>query len=59
MQKIKSFYQSARGKFIITITGISSIFVLTSAVTSADLFEIGKKHRHIYFGIQRIKYLLC
>ncbi|MBK9457372.1 MAG: S41 family peptidase [Bacteroidetes bacterium] len=42
MQKIKSFYQSARGKFIITITGISSIFVLTSAVTSADLFEIGK-----------------
>lgn len=42
MQKIKSFYQSARGKFIITITGISSVFVLTSAVTSADLFEIGK-----------------
>lgn len=42
MQKIKSFYRSAKGKFIITITGISSVFILTSAVTSADLFEIGK-----------------
>lgn len=42
MQKIKSFYRSAKGKLIITITGISSVFILTSAVTSADLFEIGK-----------------
>lgn len=42
MSRIKTFYQSAKGKFVLTVTAITSVFVLTSAVTSADLFEVGK-----------------
>jgi carboxyl-terminal processing protease len=42
MQKISLFLKTAKGKLTLTIVGISSVFVFTSAVTSADLFEVGK-----------------
>ena len=42
MQRLKTFYQSAKGKLIITATAISSVFIITTAATGADLFEVGK-----------------
>jgi len=42
MRRIKSFYKTAKGKLVSSLTGVSMIFILTSAVTSADLFEVGK-----------------
>lgn len=42
MQRLKTFYQSAKGKLIITATAISSVFIVTTAATGADLFEVGK-----------------
>lgn len=33
---------TAKGKIIITLSSVSLVFIMTSAVTSADLFEVGK-----------------
>ncbi len=41
-KSFRQLIQSARGKFIISAIAVSSIFVFTSAVTNADLFEVAK-----------------
>lgn len=42
MKKIKQFYSTVKGKIILTISACGIIFILSSAASGADLFEIGK-----------------
>ena len=42
MKNINSFIKTTKGRLIISLISISSVFVFTSAATGADLFEIGK-----------------
>lgn len=42
MNNMKEFLKTTKAKFIISLISISSIFIFTSAVTNADLFEVAK-----------------
>lgn len=42
MKGLNNFIKTAKGRFIISLFSITSVFVFTSAATGADLFEIGK-----------------